>query len=266
MIRRIGTWGGRAAVINPQKTARQVLALGLTDLSLCVESQWNAANGTAFDPFVPPAKLAAALTLIQRAAADAGRPVSTHVLVYPQATRAWANAAVDYLQRLDDAHRIASVEDDGEENWSKRTQVEREEAARIYRRGLDDRAFRRGVTGIVYADFDKLEPLTRDADYYTWQGYATTIGRVPPGRAQKLAWDRWRHVDPDVSRHVAGLAAYGQEGAGDLPAAEAMAVSWDAAEAIGVTEVRYWSLAALVGPIARFVAQKCAAVRSGGAT
>lgn len=247
-VSRIGAWVGRAGVLPGWERSLAVArAVGLTDVSLVAHGQ---DAGKPFDPFVAPSKL--------RAVADAytAAGIRPHAMFYPQADAKHAEYLLKYLAAA--APSIASAELDAEEQW---THGPHEKHGAAVARQLQA-GWPKGcpivVNGITAA-LGKIGDLVGIAETAIPQAYTSTKPgqNGTPGKRQSTVAALWRKAAPGA-RMVLGLAAYEQQGAGGLSAAEAMCRAFDAAQDAGVDEVRYWSLADLDGPARAFVAARCA--------
>lgn len=256
-LTRIGAWVDRRGVGSDWRRWLNVAVdVGLTDVSLCVHAQ---DAGKPFDPFQPPEKIANIL----KAYRDAG--VRGHVMLWPQPRPAHATALLDYLGRVADlaGPALTSAELDAEEQWTRsayRLAFGKSVAAQL--RACWPSGVPLVVNGITAA-LPKIKPLVDVADVVIPQAYTSTRKGQgsKPGARQRVVLDTWAKAAPKA-RLVCGLAAYDQEGAGGYPAADALALAFDAAARKGVDEVRYWQLAELAGgPDAEFVKARCQELR-----
>jgi hypothetical protein len=253
-VNRIGAWSMRAGLTDHRPWAKVAAGLGLTDVSLSAAEQ----SRGRFEPFLSPAKAAAAL----RVYADAG--IRCHLMLWPVPDLQHVQQSLDYIAAVRAAFpALASVDLDAEEQWTQhpRRAALGAAAAGLYRRGWPA-GLPLAVNGITAA-LPRIADLVAVADVLWPQAYTTTRPNqtMPPGNRQHDVYKAWRSAAPASATVQMGLAAYSQDGAGGLPAAEALRRAYDAA-AEHVTEIRYWSLQELSGGTdAAFVRARCAELR-----
>ncbi|MBT9557372.1 MAG: hypothetical protein IV100_15135 [Myxococcales bacterium] len=252
-ITRIGAWVDRRGVGSDWRRWLNVaVAVGLTDVSLCVHGQ---DAGKPFEPFQTAEKVANILKAYRMAG------IRGHVMLWPQPRMNHAVALLDYLGRVADlaGHALTSAELDAEEQWTRsgyRVVFGRSVAEQL-RAGWPS-GLPLVVNGITAA-LPKIKPLIAIADVVIPQAYTSTRKGQgsTPGVRQRVVLDTWAKAAPKA-RLVCGLAAYDQEGAGDMSANDALSAAFNAA-AERVDEARYWQLAELAGgPDAAFVKARCA--------
>lgn len=233
-VKRIGAWAMRAAIFDPKSALASAQRAGLTDVSLCAHAQ----DESWFEPFVSPVKAAEACRVL----ADGG--VRPHLMFWPRPQLAHTNEVLDYIEAAyRNAPCLGSVDLDAEEQWTKSaTRVTKgAEVAALYRsrwpKGLP-----LAVNGITAA-LPKIIDLVAVADVVWPQAYtANKTGQTgTPGKRQADVAAAWREKIGPNTKLCMGLAAYEQDGAGGLTAAEAMRRAFDAA-AQETDEIRYWSL------------------------
>ena len=252
-IKRIGAWVDRRGVGSEWRRWLEVTVnLGLTDVSLCVHAQ---DVGKPFEPFQPAVKVAN----IVKAYAAAG--IRAHVMFWPQPQAAHTSAVLAYLGKIVDVagSALASAELDCEEQWTRSAWrlLRGKSVAAQYRAGWPS-GLPLVVNGITAA-LPKYLDLIAIADWVIPQAY-TSMRKgqgSTPGARQRVVLKAWAKAAPKA-RHICGLAAYDQEGAGGFSAQQALLLAFQAATD-EVDEVRYWSLAELAGgPDAAFVKARCA--------
>lgn len=258
-VKRIGAWAMRAAIFDPKSALASAQRAGLTDVSLCAHAQ----DEQGFEPFVSALKAAEACRIL----ADGG--VRPHLMFWPRPQVAHTNAVLDYIDvAYRNAPSLGSVDLDAEEQWTKSaTRVTKgAEVAALYRsrwpKGLPLAV--NGITGAL----PKILDLVAVADVVWPQAYtANKTGQTgTPGKRQTDVAAAWREKIGSSTKLCMGLAAYEQEGAGGLMAAEAMRRAFDAA-AQETDEIRYWSLGNVDGGYAlAFVKGKTAELRKRGGT
>lgn len=267
LVTRIGAWAMRSAVLSPADDLKLAVAIGLTDISLCVH---GADPGKPFKPFVSPAQFAR----IAQMCLAVG--ITPHAMFWPQPRAAHAANVLAYLHdTLRAGAPLGSADLDAEGPWCKSPHLAKhgKAIAAQYRAGwpvglpLVVNAITRELDDPkTAAPWDgPLKELVAVADVVIPQAYTSTVpGQTStPGQRQTQVIVAWREAAPHA-RMILGIAAYGQEGAGGLTAKEALTRAWDAGEAGGVTEVRCWDLSALRnGPARKFVEAKCRAIRGG---
>ncbi len=252
----IGAWVDRRGIGGDWHRWLDVAVdIGLTDVSLCVHGK---DEGQPFTPLVSPEKIG----LICRAYADVG--IQPHAMFWPQPRTSHATALLAYLHRVHHCAggTLGSGELDAEEQYT-------ESPVRLWHGKRISKMIRAGwpvglplvVNGITAA-LPKIKPLTDIADIVIPQAYTSTRkGQTSePGARQGVVLDAWAAAAPHADM-VCGLAAYSQEGAGGLSAADALSAAFFAA-AKRVTKFRYWSLSELIdGPDAEFVRARCAELK-----
>ena len=246
----------RAGLYEPSKWADVAAGLGLHDVSLSASAQDFRGP---FEPFLSPAKTAAACLEYT------ARGVTPHVMLWPRPEATFSRAMLAWLKDLHErCPELGSCDLDAEEQWTTHAHRERvgAEAARILRQGWPV-GLPLGVNGITIA-LPKILDLVRVADEVWPQAYSANRRNMntTPGKRQLVVADAWAKELRPGQRLSMGLAAFDQEGAGGLPAREALERSAYAA-ASRVERIRYWSLQDLTaGQDARFVRElsaRCAA-------
>lgn len=246
----------RAGLYEPAKWADVAAGLGLHDVSLSAAAQ---ERREPFEPFLSPARTAAACREY------ASRGVTPHVMLWPRPEATFSRAMLAWLEDLRErCPELGSCDLDAEEQWTTHPYRERDggEAARILREGWPN-GLPLGVNGITGA-LQKILDLVRVADEVWPQAYSANKPNMntAPGKRQLVVADAWAKELRAGQRLSMGLAAFDQEGAGGLPALEALERSAYAA-ASRVERIRYWSLQDLqAGQDARFVRElsaRCAA-------
>ena len=248
-ITRIGAWAMRGAVYTPDDDLAIAANIRLTDVSLCVH---GADFGKPFKPFVSAAEFA-------RIARDyRALGITPHAMFWPQPDAIHAQAVVRYLNDVLDADGpLGSADLDAEEPWTTdpRRAKQGRSVANLYR-SLWPEKLPLAVNGITLA-LPNLLDLLVVADIAIPQAYTEANQSTIPGERQTHVIAKWRAANPRAEI-VCGLAAYRQEGAGGLSAEEALRRAYDAAEAAGCRQVRYWDLGELAsGKDRAFVTAKC---------
>lgn len=250
-VTRIGAWAMRSAIYDPKSALASAKRAGLTDVSLCAHAQ----DEQGFEPFVSAVKVAEACRVLS----DGG--VRPHLMFWPRPNVAHTNAVLDYLgEAYRNAPCLGSSDLDAEEQWTRSNTRESKgaEVAALYRSRWPD-GLPLAVNGITAA-LPKILDLVVVADVVWPQAYTSTkVGQTStPGKRQTEVAAAWRAKIRPGTKLCMGLAAYAQEGAGGLVAAEAMRRAYDAA-ALESDEIRYWSLGDVDGGYAlAFVKAKTA--------
>lgn len=258
-ITRIGAWVDRRGV-GPDwhewlDVAREV---GLTDVSLVLHAQ---DAGQAFKPFASTQTVAR----IVRAYCAAG--ITPHVMLWPQPRASHCMALLAYLTDLAErcGPMLCAAELDAEEQWTR-------SAWRLTNGGTCARQLREGwpkglplvVNGITAA-IPRIRPLLAVADVVIPQAYTSTrTGQgSTPGKRQDAVAAEWRKAMQPGTVLVMGLAAYSQDGAGGLPAREALTAAINACED-ETGRIQFWQLPDLAGgPAHHVVKARCAALPKG---
>jgi hypothetical protein len=153
---------------------------------------------------------------------------------------AYAGDTLQHLCQETGAHGIVL---DAEEPWTLAKRPDYGSSATTF--FAQAKGCRTGITGIGYANFDKLEPLCRNADYLVPQCYSTNTSKVLPDRVGKLA-DHWSRRFPD-KLIVPGLAAYRQSGIDGYTTRTAMRTARAQFACAEFPDVIYWSLRQIKG-------------------
>lgn len=252
-IRRVWAWCGRSIYTDRRNVlVRRAAKLKLTDVCVTGNSIKDGVNA-----------LPTRARLVETIQALQAEGIAAHVLWFPWPTVAAATRAAQVLGELA-ALGLRSTQLDLEENWTQHKRPDYPAATAAffdtYERLTDVPV---GVTGIPFHSVTKLGEAIRRSAYVATQGYSSNRLGYLPGHVQRTAHARWRGYGKPV---VAGLAAYGQEGAGGMPAARAVATAVEAVRALtdpAVSEVAWWSLVDLApGTAARDAAAQLTAAIS----
>jgi hypothetical protein len=240
-IGRIGAWAGRASMRTPTAITRSIAfarSIGLGRLDVIVNDHSKARAPRAFDTY-PRAEIVA----LADEANAAGMHV--HLMTWIMPHPSYIAQAADVLRELVDDCGAHSVMLDAEEPWTLATQrMPYDKAAELVGDRFD--GVRLGVTGIGYADADKLGPLARECDYLVPQCYSTSSSRLDPGTVVPKFAGRWRRVFGADREIVVGLAGYRQTGIAGYTPEAALRAAFAGAEADAeAREVVYWSLGQL---------------------
>ena len=255
-ITRIGAWVDRRGVGPDWREWLDVAReIGLTDVSLVLHAQ------DAGRPFAP---FATSQTVARIAMAYRAAGITPHVMLWPQPRESHCRALLAYLGDI--ATRcgpiLGSAELDAEEQWTR-------DVWRLTHGGTCARQLRDGwpkglplvVNGITAA-IPRIRPLLAIADVVIPQAYTSTrTGQGSmPGKRQDAVAAAWRAVMQPGAVPVMGLAAYSQDGAGGLPAREALTAAIDACQD-ETARIQFWQLPDLAGgPAHAVVKARCAAL------
>lgn len=153
---------------------------------------------------------------------------------------AYAACFLQWLCRMSGAHGIVL---DAEEPWTKAVRPDYEASSSTFFTQAE--GLRVGVTGIGYADLEKLAPLMRHADYGIPQCYSTNSSGVPPEHLCNIA-SRW--YDAFGIPIEPALAAYRQGGIRGHTTRSAMRTACAAiSDYDPCASVIYWSLRHIKG-------------------
>lgn len=238
-ITRFGAWAGLASMVSPAMVARDVAfasSLGLTALHVIVNDDSDQRHEIPFRTYP--------LAEIRRLCGEAREAgLAVHLLSWILPFESYVQRAADVLIPLA-LEFGGSVVFDAEEPWTQ-SRGDRARAASLV--GTLFRSVPTGVTGIGYADVEKLDPLVDAVDMMIPQCYATSSSHVDPALAVPRLAGRWRRVFGQTPI-IAGLAAYRQRGIpGYTPEAAMRAAFAGAAADPKIHEVVWWALGDLRG-------------------
>lgn len=159
---------------------------------------------------------------------------------------AWAMPHVTYMSYAGDCLQNLCMETgahgivlDAEEPWTLASKPDYRKAAEAFY--TQAKGCRTGITGIGYANADKLGPLLDGADYGIPQCYSTNTSKVLPQNVGRLA----KHWEKFGKPLVPGLAAYRQSGIAGHTSSSALRTARDTLA--GFDTVIYWSLRQIKG-------------------
>jgi hypothetical protein len=209
-------------------------SLGFTRLDVMV-NEMSKARG--FSSFVMDWDADAYRNVVAKAHMEGIREVHFTAWAMPHET--YMAFAGDTLQQLCIDTGADGIVLDAEEPWTLADRPSYGKAAEMFYRQA--KGCRTGITGIGYANLDKLRPLMEQADYGIPQCYSTNTSKVPPEHLGKLV-EHWRKFGKPL---VPGLAAYRQSSIKGHTTKTAMRAA--RAELSEFDTVIYWSLRQIKG-------------------
>ena len=250
---------------NVGKFVANVIAFEVTDLALEINSR----NDTAFS--LSNDKVSALKTL---ALEFCHIGVDLHLMSWLRPTPSYLQQAVTVLRPVCQMTGVRSLLFDVEEPWTQNTNET--DAENLLQRSWSFTGWpcALGASGITVLP-PSIRPVLKRCDYLLPQAYSENKPGVVynPGQTQRVAYTKWKELGKPI---VMGLAAYNLKRPSDkggvapgprLSETEAMQRAIVAAEALGVSEVAYWSLSWLRKPGAEeraaFVRQATFKARAG---
>lgn len=255
---RVGAWSMSWALRSPEKAAAKAARIGLTDISLMVNSvgkrEWHLLGSEA--------------QITKAGRIFRGHGITPHITTWIRPTDAWIDGIAQQLGTICMTLEAGSLDLDTESAWAHGSRQEHH-AAQLF----DQLASRGITTPVAVNDYASLQPVTRHlADRaaivrpqaYSVSSTGTGTKKKPttsrsvywPGRTQDYAmrpslWGRYRG---GPKRLEMGLACYKQRFPG-LTSLASMRKAWDTSIALGAEAIWYWSLGNMKGATEKAVAQ-----------
>ena len=248
-ITRVGLWTFSSACRSSSEECGSNFATAtsaqVTDISFTVNS--------ATEPSFAPPVSAEDVAETGKRYRDAGIDVSVNAFIYPSAD--FVDALVDYVLDIDARVGLRRLDVDAEELWIRNgDQQAHDSAAALFGKRLAAADFAIAINGIVYTNYDALDPLIRQdcvthilPQAYSTAGHLDKQGAPDrvynPIDLQALAVRKWTSWWP-TKKLLGGFATYDQPGSyelGTLTEELALGLALRTWADSGVDEVVGWS-------------------------